>query len=343
MKTILLVSAVILITGLTRTAAQSCSANFKLYYFSVTATPSPNTPSSLQNAMSFIAAKGQIGHISQDFENNPGALNRPHLLRASDIIISDGAYLIWDATNNPTGPFANERGKRAAWGVDVTDTNAFLASSVYFQLWSSDAANTFSYAGNIATNTANGAPIAFNTTLQGELWNADGSITSYSSGEDVATHPINRLMALPRLGYLCQTPETLRLTLDYFQRKMPLTNFAAFYVKNAAGEITCGLTNSITSLPYIRNFPGGRLTFEGQRHLGVDYDLLKIPDLNQRNIYETTATGMKDGQSIYDLNWNANGAHPTYQMRERFAAATEKKGSLVHATPPALIVTNGEE
>lgn len=275
--------------------AVELQAGAVIRYHVVTAPTSTDNNNSLQNVMSFVDKRGVVGLIPTDIAVNPAALNMPHVLRACDIIYGPSSLNQWDGVVNPVAPFATQNGKRLAWSLDYTNTTPFLASDMYFALWSSDPANTLRFSGNTGTNGS--TPLTFSPTLRGELWDGNGNkIATYYNGESIADHPINRLMVLIRLGYYATDASQVSLDLSYFRNQMSITNFVAFYMASGWGA-----TNWISSRPWLMaqgaNGNGDQLvTLEGQRRLNIKYGIKRTPSLDPGHVVWTpVATGMDDG------------------------------------------------
>ena len=266
--------------------------------FVVTAPTSPSNSICLQNIMSYMDKGNVLGAISTDIGNNPAALNaQSWCLRACDMIYSAAGYYMWDLTNSPTGNFALQNGKRRAWGYRRTDhTHTFYANDIWFRLSSSDAANSMLYAGNLATNTADGTLLTFSSTLRGQVLDAQGNVVAdYHNGESILTHPVNRIYALIREGYYVTDQNSCALAANYFKSQMTLTNFAAFYMADGTGA-----TNSINSRPYpiahAADANGNKIvTCQYQRQLGLNYSLLMTTNLRPPEVWTTVETGMSDG------------------------------------------------
>lgn len=270
-------------------------------YFIVTAPTSTNNNSSIQNVQSYVDKRGVVGLIPNDVTVNPAALNMPHVLRGCEIIFGPALVKMWDTIADPSGAFGDESGSRLAWSFDYTNTTPFLASDIYFRLWSSDAANTLRFSGNIATNGT--AALTFSPTLRGELWDGNGNKT-YHNGETVADHPVNRVIVLIRLGWYVTDMSQVQLDMDYFRNQMTLTNFAAFYMPSTEW----GVTNWISSRPFLTAHPANGdgqelVTVEGQRHISITYGLKQSPSLDPGQVVWTTvAARMIDGGSyVNDL------------------------------------------
>lgn len=254
----------------------TASSSMNIRYFVVTAPTSANNNSSIQNVMSFVDKGGVTGLIPLNREVNPAALYRPHILEVSDIIYSPASLKLWDVVGEPDGVFSNENGSRLAWSLDYKNTTPFLVSDVYFRLWSSDAANTIRFSGNIATNGT--APLTFSPTLRGELWDESGNkVAVYYNGETVADHPVNRVIALIRLGYYVTDMSQVQLDLDYFRNEMTITNFAAFYTASGLGETNCVCSRPFLTPNRANNNGDELVTLEGQRRIGMTYSLEQTP------------------------------------------------------------------
>jgi hypothetical protein len=164
--------------------AEESQSGAVVRYHIVTAPTSADNNNSLQNVMSFVDKRGVVGLIPTDVAANPAALNLPHVLRVCDIIYGPAGLYQWDGVVNPGAPFAAQNGKRLATSLDYTNTTPFLASDMYFALWSSDPANTIRFSGNVGTNGT--TPLTFSPTVRGELWDANGNkIATYYNGESI--------------------------------------------------------------------------------------------------------------------------------------------------------------
>ncbi len=290
-----LIAAVLTIGCLSLSKAQTAPTNSTtqftniiVYNFVVTAPTSPSNSFSLQNAMSYMDKHGVVGLISTDIANDPAALNRPNMFRACDIIYSAANYYMWDATNSPSGAFAVQNGKRHGGGLDWQQTTPFLASDVYFVFDSDETAHSLRYVGNVATNTANGSPLTFSSTLRGELWDETGKpIAWYYNGEDVATHPINRLMCLIREGWYVTDSTGLALDLNYFKGHMTFNLCSQFYMLNGQGSSKCLSSEAWLNVIGTTNINGqgyGVFSLEGQRQLGLTYTIEGVPNNLNRAI-----------------------------------------------------------
>ncbi|MEI8249300.1 MAG: hypothetical protein WCG07_02270 [Candidatus Taylorbacteria bacterium] len=313
----------------------------------VTAPTSPSNSFSLQNAMSYIDKRGVVGLIPINVAGDPAAVNMPHMLRVCDIIYSPASYYMWDATNNPTGSFALQNGKRLGWGLDWTDVTPFLASDIYFSCNSDEPANALHYVGNIATNTADGSPLSFSSTLRGELWDANGNvIATYYNGEAVATHSVNRVMCLIREGYYASDTNILALDLNYFKNHIPMEVCVQFYRNNGQGASKC-----LSSRPWLTFAPNGihtaTFTLEGQRQLGMVYTIQGTSGdpqwhaLNSPVSWNNVFTSVIDG-FVYDGPYQPNG---WFRVMEGSAPITPSF-LLVHSKStslPSAQISNGPE
>lgn len=320
----------------------SASPQIRTQFFILTAAGSPSNNACLQNAMSYMDKGWTIGYIPTDFTSDPAALNMPHVLRACQIISGPTSLALWDGTNAPTGNFTNQCGSRIGWGLDWKDTNQFLVSEIYFRLWSSEPANSLLYSGNLATNTANGLPLAFSSFLRGELLDANGNIVAdYHNGESIADHPVNRVMALIREGYYAPDMATVALDLSYFKDEMNFVNFASFTTVNGSGT-----TNQISSRLFInppaRSASDGKwyVPIEGQRQLGFTYYLLQTTSLNHPRIWLTIAGGHEGllGAGAYSPDSYFQGMESN-GVSQAFAPALVGK----KAQAPTVSVSNGDE
>jgi len=327
----------------------TASPQVRTQFFILTAAGSPSNSACFQNAMSFLDKGEVIGYISTDLTNDPAAVNRPHVVRGCQIIAGPPGFDIWDGTNNPLGNFTGQCGSRIGWGVDWSDTNLFLASDIYFHTWSTDPANTLYYAGNLATNAADGTPLVFSSTLRGELWNADGSVTAYYQGETVADHPVNRVIALIRVGYFATNMIQVASDLNYFKDEMApnsLTNFVSFTKYDGSGNVVAGATNHMSSDEYLDD-PVWSLAdgtyyvqVEGQRLLGLTYYLLWSPSLSTDPVVWNIISGGPEGF----LKAGTNG--PTAFFRGYESNGIAAPFSMLAKVPiskPLIQVSNGDE
>ena len=320
MKKLLLLTAAIGLTAsalLTTTPANAASASLKikLQHYIVTAPTSASNSFCLQNVFDDMEKQATGSGIYVPIgtrANDPVTVNSPGVLRGCQIIYSS-AFTLWDGVLNPTGNFATQYGSRLAWGLTAEDrTNAFLASDIYFALSSSDSANTLGYTGNVATNTANNLALTFSSTLRGEVLDVNGNVTaSYHNGELVATHPVNRVYALIRIGYFASSTDQVGLNLNYFKNHMQMTNFAAFYAKDGSGTVVVGQTNQLTSRVHPSpNVQASVLLnkaivdIEGQRQMGLGYILWRKSPLNSSNAWVQIGTSGPEGYFV-DTNFLA--------------------------------------
>lgn len=282
----------------TFTTSVMAESNAIVRYFIVTAPTSPNNNSSIQNVMSYVDKGGVVGLIPNDINVDPRALNRPNILRPSQINFGPVGLNFWDSVSvtNFTTAFTNENGSRLAWSLDYTNSVPFLASDINFGVWSSDAANTIRFSGNIATNGT--TPLTFSPTLRGEFWNTNGTKVSYYNGETIADHPVHRVMPLVRVGWYVTEMSQVRLNSDYFRNQMTMTNYVAFWSADGFG-----VTNEITSRPHLNITWGSTegtavVNLEGQRHMGMEYSLWRSPSMNPDEVvWSKVLSGMKDGGS----------------------------------------------
>ncbi len=284
----------------TFTTSVMAASNAIVRYFVVTAPTSPNNNSSIQNVMDYVAKGGVVGLIPNDVTVDPAALNSPDILRASEINFGPVDLKQWDSVANPTGAFTNENGSRLAWSLDYSDSVPFLVSDINFNVWSSDAANTIRFSGNLATNGT--TPLTFSPTLRGEFWNADGTKVNYYNGETIADHPVNRVMLLLRVGWYVTEISQVQLNLDYFRNQMTLTNHVAFWSANGFG-----VTNYVTSRPYLNVTRGHHhdhvdgiavVTLEGQRRIGMVYSIWSSPTMVEGEVvWSKVLSGITDGTS----------------------------------------------
>jgi len=301
MKKILSVIVMALCLGSSKTvcAATSNVPNITVRYFIVTAPTSPSNSLCLQNVMNFLDKGNVTGLIPTDYNSNPVALYQPHILRVSDFIYTPVNYPLHDATNGPTGPFAFQNGGRIGWSCDWKNRTPFLASDIYFGCDSDEPAHSLYYVGNIATNTFNGLPLAFSSTLRGELWDADGKpIAWYYNGESVANHPVNRVICLIREGYYAADTNQVVLDLNYFKGHHPMKACVQFYMNNGQSGGLCmdsrpwfgltGVTNKI-----------GVYTLECQRQLGLTYTIQGVPEnMNPPQLWNNLYSGVGDSFSF---------------------------------------------
>jgi hypothetical protein len=321
-------------------------AEIRSGYFIVPAANSTNISTSLQNLYGYVGGGWRVGYINTDVAHNPAALNLPNVLRASQIIF--GSTNRYRDAVPATGASAGEHGSRIAWAIDWKQASPFLASSVYFALRSTDPANTLGYSGNMATNTSGGAALKFSTTLRGELWDSSGNIVaSYHNGESVATHPINRLIGTIRIGWFADSWETINLDLNYFKTVMNGGSFASvavFYMKGADGSVVAGVTNQMTCRPFvhspIRNGTNMVVTVEGQRHLGLTYELLRKPILGTLGVPWVSVSEGPEGVLIDPTEV---GFQAYYKVRETAPTPPLYAGQVGGNNPPILMVENGPE
>ncbi len=275
-------SCTIAIQSLTAAAPE---LQLRSQYFIITAAGSISNDASLQGAMAFLDKGRVVGQISTDTTRDPAALNTPHILRGSQIISCPTNLSVWDCTNS-TGNFAAQGGSRIGWGLSWSNKTPFLASSIYFRLWSSDPANSLLYVGNVATNTSSGEALTFSSTLRGELWDSNGNIImAYHNGESISGHPVNRVMPLIREGWYATNMVQIAAFLNYFKSELEFTNFAAFYQLDNSGRVVAGITNFVSTRPYI-NMPiwsadsRWHVQVEGQRQIGLNYYLQRTASLD---------------------------------------------------------------
>lgn len=300
MKTKIILLALVVASSFLATTDVVAQSGAVVRYHVVTAPTSADNNSCLQNVMSFVDKGGIVGLIPTDISTSPCALNMPNVLRASEIIYGPVGMKIWDGVTDPVAPaaFTNQNGQRLAWSLDYTNREPFLASDMYFALWSSDPANTLRFRGNVATNGT--TALWFSPTLRGELWDSNGNkIATYYNGESIADHPINRLIVLIRLGYYVTDASQVQLDLTYFRNQMPMTQSVAFYRQSG-----WGVTNSVSSNPHLTahraNTNGDQIvTLEGQRRLGLKYGIRQTPSLDPGHVVWTDiASGLTDGGSV---------------------------------------------
>ena len=266
----------------------------KTKYFVVTAPTSPNSVRSLQNAMGYMENGWSVGYIDTNIATNPAALDMPNVLRGCQICFGPSSYFFWDGTNNPTGPFAAESGSRLAWGFDVQDTNLFQVGDGTFDVWSSDHANTLSYNGNLSVNTSSNMLNNFGTTLRGQVWQGTNLIHDYYRGESI-TNPVTRVIGIIRVGYYCTSSSDLMNDLNYFKGVM--VGFACGF---AIAFPNGGVTNSMSTVPYldapVMNHDGTvGVNIEGQRQLGLYYNLLRSFGLGKGSEWTLVGPNMNEG------------------------------------------------
>ncbi len=302
----LAVIAVFLTIQTVTVQAQTCTANATIDFAIVTSVASSNNPPSLQKVMDYMEKGQVIDLIDQNWATNPAALHLCRTLwRVADTIITTPPLKSWRATNNPAGNFINEYGSREAIPVIWSNSVPFLANEIYFEISSSDSANTFRYSGNLATNTSNGALLTFSPTLRGQVWSNEVVVADYYAGENILSHPINRLIAMPRVAYLCADTNQIGLSLSYYRNHMTITNKGRFYTLNGAGQVACEFSKPVHSLAYLDAYRNtnsiGRVYIRGQRELGISYRLLKTYNMNEPRIWTEVASGLSDG-SYFDHN-----------------------------------------
>jgi hypothetical protein len=266
----------------------------KTGYRIVPAPTSPNNIMAMQNLMNYMAKGWSVGLIDTDSANNPAALNAPPILRVCQFCFGPSTYLFWDGANNPTGAFASENGSRLAWIYDVRSTSQFQVSDGSFTNWLTDPANTLRYGGNLATNTDGNVPNYFGDTLHGQVWSGNKLIADYQSGESI-TNPVTRVFGTIRVGYWCVDSNALANDLNYFKGVMEVTNGFAIRFPNG------GATNQISSIVYLDppnvNRAGGTssVDIEGQRRLGLYYNLYRSFSLNRGSVWTNIGVNLNEG------------------------------------------------
>ncbi len=332
------------------------SPNVGLNFVVIPSSHSTNNPAAQQNVFSFMEL-GSSASISTDIGNDPGALNIPPVLRFVDIVSStSAAFKMWDGTNSPTGAFVNETGKRMGAAISWSSVTPFLMSDIWFKFSSNDANNnTLGYSGNLAINTADGMPLTFSTTLKGELWDGAGNIiATYHNGESIASHPINRVEALPRVTWQCADIGAVNLNANYFRAFMA----QEFVLKVAVYTAGFGVTNTLSSRPVFGNVsslpPGtnANMTIYGQRLLPFTYGLEWTPELSIEGSVWTTisASGLPDGYKFASTPANTGsldtGFYRTFQVRNPVAAALVSPKDIAvigKAIKLTFVVSNGPE
>ena len=327
----------------------------RLQYFVITAATSPSNSVCQQNVMSYMDKDGVVGYISTDVANDPAALNMPCSLRACDLICSVASYKMWDATNSPSGPFADQNGKRFAIVGDWKDSTAFYATNIWFALDSNDSAHTLRYNGNIAVDASSGTNLTFSPTLRGELWDASGNvIATYYKGESTATHMVNRVIGMVRLGWLCGSSTDVVGDLNYFRGHMTMILTSAIYMPDGPGR-----TNQISSQPCLiaNGAPAGsniKITIQGQRQIpAVSYGMkrtLSLGDTNQHwtvivpggladsSIYLGTPANTSDSDQAYYRAFEVNNYIPSALMN-----VVVQPETMLPTIKPVLHIENGSE
>ena len=353
------VMALVLATSMWFTGGTSMAVSVPNVGFNFVVIPSSystNNPAAQQNVFSYMELRSSAS-ISTDIGNDPKALNVPPMLRFVDIVSSSSAaFKMWDGTNSPSGAFANENGKRMGAAISWSSATPFLVSDIWFRFSSNDANNNaLGYSGNLATNTADGTPLTFSTTLKGELWDAAGNvIATYHNGEIIADHPVNRVEALPRVTWLCADMSAITLDGNYFK------NFMApeFVLKVAVYTAGFGVTNTLSSRPIFGNVsslpPGtnANMTIYGQRLLPFSYGLEWTPELSiNGSIWSTiSASGLPDGYSFASTPPNtgshSHGFYRAFQVPPSVAPSFASQSATVavgKAIKLTLLVSNGPE
>jgi hypothetical protein len=273
-------------------ASARADMQFQSRFFIVPAPTSPNYVKSMQNIMNYMD-KGSLGFIDTDTTTNPAAWNSPSVLRGCQICFGPATFFMWDGTNAPTGNFASENGSWIAWAFTAQDTAPFQVNSGTFASLSTDHANSLSYGGNLATNTANNLPLTFGDTLRGQVWDGTNITADYHNGEPIS-NPVTRVIGIIRVGWLCQNMTDVASDMNYFKTVMEITN--SFVVNFPNG----GMTNSMSSIVYpdspvvdLVNGTAG-INIEGQRHMGLFYSLQRTFDLGNP-VWKTVLTNGTEG------------------------------------------------
>lgn len=331
-------------------------------YFVLPDAKSPNNSAGQQNAMSFMDLNGNFGNIDTNIAHS-GALNIPHVLRPVDFMNSIG-FTMWDGTNNPTGSFAGEYGKRLGVGLDWKDTtNTFLVSGIWFNLhsYNDGGNNTLSYSGNLGTNTSSPHnQLTFSPTLKGELLDSNGIPTeTYYRGESL-TNPVNRVEALIRVGWLCQTQTDVTNDLKFFSsvcisspsaESAPFTESAVFYDNSGSSA-----TNVITGQPYpLISFGSDgtsvNVTIEGQRqlepYLELSYGIKQTLEMVSPRSHWTMVVsgGLQDGSvSPIDMT-NSQAYYRAFEVIGSYAPPSGllSLGNVIKVSRPIPVVSNGPE
>jgi len=119
-------------------------------------------------------------------------------------------------------------------------------------------------------------------------------IADYHSGESI-TNPVTRLFGIIRVGYWCVDSDALKNDLNYFKNNMEITNGFAIRFPNG------GSTNQISSIVYLDppnvNRTGGtsRVDIEGQRRLGLYYNLYRSFSLNHGSVWTHIGVNLNEG------------------------------------------------
>ncbi|MDE1974917.1 MAG: hypothetical protein KGI49_00150 [Patescibacteria group bacterium] len=306
-------------------------------FFIVPAQISTNYTVAVQNIMEFMDKGWSVGFINTDVATNPAALNSPHVLRGCQICFGPATFSSWDGTNNPTGTFAGENGSQIGWAFDISDSAPFQVNSVRFASWSTDHANTLGYGGNLATNTADNSQLTFGTTLRGQVWSGGKLIADYHNSEPITT-PVTRVFGIIRIGYYCTDSSALANDLNYFKGVMEMTNFFAIIMPNG------GMTNRMSSVVYVDppsvDLAGSvaNVNIEGQRHLGLYYNLERSLNLTVKPVWTWIGTNMNEG--VYQDS-------PVYPYA--FYKASEASTPMTHVAhstepvvvPPQTVGANG--
>lgn len=322
-------------------------------FFILPASTSPSNPYALQNIYNFVGKGWVTGDISTNIAIDPAALNRPRVLRGCQIITTPANLYTWDGTNNPSGNFANQNGSRLGWALDWYDTNAFLASDIYFHVRSSDSTyDTMEYSGNIATNGV--LPLAFSSTLVGEVWSNGVLAASYHAGEAVATHPVNRVIGLIRESYFATNMDQVVMWLAYVKGSKDFTNYIVFSMLDYEGRVIAGATNQISTRFFLnpavfwsqseqRSYVG----IEGQRQMDFTYYLQGTNRLDHPVTWATPWPTIACGpEGVF--NGGTNSPYYFFRAVESNGIATPFSPSLRQLAGekpivPAMVSMNGEE
>jgi hypothetical protein len=316
-------------------------------FYRVTSPVSTNNDAAIAGIMELTIRRGENpGYIPRDFATNPKAVEKLLLARGCQLIFSTDTNLVfWDSVTNVAPGFAGEHGSRYGYAGDHSQTNQFYVINCWFQIGSSDGANTIRYPnagmGNLGVDATTGATLTFSPTLRGELWDSNGNvIATYYNGEDLASHPVNRVTFLIRVGYKITAYSQITSGMTYFQYVMPLTNSFMF------GLPDWGVTNSITSrpvpIPVAVPDSGGNANIYvlGQRRIsGLTFGLRQSPDVGTNAVW-TIVAGRKNDWEYYTSSG----------VPKMFFKAFEEwhpGSALVHQSAktelPVLVIDNGPE
>ncbi|MES2215745.1 MAG: hypothetical protein V4481_00425 [Patescibacteria group bacterium] len=286
---------------LTTQAHAECAADAQIRFALVTDANSTNNAQSLQKVMDWMEKGWVVGLIDTD-ESHPAALRISRIWRVADTITT--TFPSWRATNNPQGAVGGEFGSRAAVPFSWKSPTPVLANTVYFIVTSSDGANTMGYSGNVATNTANAQLLTFSSTLRGQVIDANGVVTAdYHAGESILTHPVNRILAMPRVAYRATDTNQVAMTLRYYRNNMRMLLTAQAFTKDSSGGMECTFTNVLSSQPYLDIGRQGdsmvRVFLRGQRELDITYDIQRTFNLRTPISWQPFTNGFVDG-SYFD-------------------------------------------